>query len=51
MPRTSLYSHFERKKHDAMIHNVELEKDGGIRNPPAGFRQFFLDEERNLLDI
>jgi len=34
-----------------MIHNVELEKDGGIRNPPAGFRQFFLDEERNLLDI
>jgi len=43
--------YFERKKHEAMIHNVELDKDGGIRNPPPGFRQFFLDEERNLLDI
>jgi hypothetical protein len=34
-----------------MIHNLELGKDGGIENPPAGYRQFFLNEERALLDV
>jgi predicted ATPase len=43
--------YFERDEHGAMIHNLELGKDGSITNPPTGFRQFFLDEERRLLDI
>lgn len=43
--------YFERQKHGAMIHNIELDKDGGIANPPEGYRQFFLNEERALLDV
>lgn len=43
--------YFERQKHGAMIHNLELDKDGGIANPPAGYRQFFLNEERDLLGV
>jgi hypothetical protein len=43
--------YFERQKHGAMIHNLELDKEGGISNPPAGYRQFFLNEERALLDV
>ncbi|MGA3024299.1 MAG: DUF3696 domain-containing protein [Bryobacteraceae bacterium] len=42
--------YFERTKHGATIHNLDLDKDGGITNPPAGYRQFFLNEERDLLD-
>jgi hypothetical protein len=43
--------YFERQKHGAMIHSIELDKAGGIANPPAGYRQFFLNEERDLLDV
>jgi hypothetical protein len=43
--------YFDRQKQGAMIHNLELAKDGTIVNPPVGYRQFFLDEERDLLDI
>jgi len=43
--------YFERKKSGAKIHNIELDANGGITNPPAGFRQFFLNEERELLGI
>lgn len=43
--------YFERDEHGATIHNLELGKGGSIANPPTGFRQFFLDEERRLLDI
>jgi hypothetical protein len=43
--------YFERQKHGAMIHNIELDKDGSIANPPASYRQFFLNEERTLLDV
>ena len=43
--------YFERQKHGATIHNLELDKDGGIANPPEGYRQFFLNEERALLDV
>ena len=42
--------YFERQKLGAMIHNLELDKNGAITNPPAGYRQFFLNEERDLLD-
>jgi hypothetical protein len=43
--------YFERQKHGAMIHNLELDKKGSITNAPDGFRQFFLDEENELLGI
>jgi predicted ATPase len=42
---------FERHEHGATIHNIEIDKEGAITNPPPGFRQFFLDEERRLLSI
>src|SRR5271157_1525099 len=43
--------YFERVGHGADIHNLELDKTGSIVNPPPGFRQFFLNEERDLLGI
>jgi predicted ATPase len=43
--------YFERHKHGATIHNLELDKRGSISNPPPKYRQFFLDEERRLLDL
>ena len=43
--------YFERTKHGATIHHLELDKDGGIANPPAGYRKFFLNEERDLLGV
>jgi hypothetical protein len=43
--------YFERQKHGATIHNLELDKSGSITNAPDGFRQFFLDEENELLGI
>ena len=43
--------YFERVKNGAVIHNVELDQTGSIVDPPEGFRQFFLDEERKLLGV
>jgi hypothetical protein len=43
--------YFERGKPSATIHNLELDANGSITNPPPGFRQFFLKEERDLLGI
>jgi hypothetical protein len=43
--------YFERGKNGAVIHNLELEKDGSIIDAPKGYRRFFLDEEYRLLDI
>jgi hypothetical protein len=43
--------YFERGRSGAKIHNLELDANGSITNPPPGFRQFFLSEERELLGI
>jgi hypothetical protein len=43
--------YFERGRSGATIHNLELDTNGSITNPPPGFRQFFLKEERDLLGI
>lgn len=43
--------YFERRPRGAQIYNIVLEKDGQIANPPKGYRQFFLNEERTLLQI
>jgi len=43
--------YFERGKSGATIYSLELDANGSITNPPPGFRQFFLKEERDLLGI
>jgi hypothetical protein len=43
--------YFERGKKGAMIHHLELAEDGGIMNPPKGYREFFLNESDRLLDL
>jgi hypothetical protein len=43
--------YFERGKSGATIHNLKLDANGSITNPPPGFRQFFLHEERDLLGV
>jgi hypothetical protein len=43
--------YFQREEHGAVIHNLTLDKDGNIANPPSDYRQFFLNEERSLLGI
>jgi hypothetical protein len=43
--------YFERNKQGATVHNLELDKNGSIMNPPPGYRQFFLNEERYLLGV
>jgi hypothetical protein len=43
--------YFERVGHGAEIHHLELDTAGSIIDPPPGFRQFFLNEERDLLGI
>lgn len=43
--------YFERGRNGATIYNLELDKNGSIVDPPPGYRQFFLNEERDLLGI
>ena len=50
-PEDVSFLYFERGKPSATIHTLELDANGGITNPPPGFRQFFLNEERDLLGI
>ena len=43
--------YFERGQHGSTVHNLDLDKGGSIENPPESYRQFFLDEERQLLGV
>lgn len=43
--------YFERKKGVARIHELEFDELGNVFNAPRGYRQFFLEEERQLLGI
>ena len=43
--------YFERSRDGARIHNLQLDQHGNILNAPDTYRQFFMDEERRLLDI
>jgi putative AbiEii toxin of type IV toxin-antitoxin system len=51
LPQDVSLLYFERKQSGAMIHAIQLGEDGGIIDPPDGYRQFFLDEERSVLDV
>lgn len=41
---------FDRRKIRTRIHQLALDGDGSILNPPRSYRQFFLQEELSLLD-
>lgn len=41
--------YFERQKDGARIHPMTTDEKGNLLAAPAGYRQFFLDEERRLL--
>ncbi|MBM3333709.1 DUF3696 domain-containing protein [Candidatus Sumerlaeota bacterium] len=41
--------YFERDDGGVTIHELRIDEQGNILNPPRGYRQFFLDEERKLL--
>jgi hypothetical protein len=43
--------YFERQANGAVVHTLELDRDGSITNPPSGYRQFFLKEELSLLGV
>ncbi len=40
---------FEKKNGHSKIHPISLDKEGNVVGAPAGYRQFFLEEEINLL--
>lgn len=41
--------YFERKNGQANIHRLTLDEHGNLLDPPAGYRSFFLEEERRFL--
>ena len=41
--------YFDKQGYETTIHQIELDDLGNIVNPPPGYRQFFLDEQMNLL--
>jgi predicted ATPase len=46
---TVLY--FERVKGDVIVHSIKIDDNGELRDVPAGYRSFFLNEERRLLGL
>lgn len=41
--------YFERTNGQANIHRLALDEHGNLLDPPAGYRRFFLEEERRFL--
>ena len=41
--------YFERRNGEAHIHELSLDDQGNILDPPPGYRSFFLEEERRFL--
>lgn len=42
--------YFQREGACVRIHEIRLDEHGNVLAPPPGYRQFFLDEQRQLLD-
>jgi predicted ATPase len=40
---------FEKKNGHSKIYPISLDREGNVVNPPSSYRQFFLEEELNLL--
>ncbi len=43
--------YFERRGHDSVIHQLNLDENANITNTPRGYRKFFLDEEKKFLGL
>jgi len=43
--------YFERVKGNVVVHTIEVDDNGELRDVPAGYRSFFLNEERRLLGL
>ena len=41
--------YLEKKNGTVRVHNISLNADGELIDPPASYREFFLDETRKLL--
>lgn len=41
--------YFDKQGYETTIHQIQLDDLGNVVNPPPGYRQFFLDEQMNLL--
>jgi hypothetical protein len=43
--------YFERKGSEVMIHSLSVDEHGNIQGAPAGYRKFFLEEERRFFRV
>ena len=43
--------YFEQGKGGVKIHPIEIDAAGNITGVPAGYRRFFLDEQRRFLGV
>jgi hypothetical protein len=50
-PKDVAILYFERVKGDVVVHTIEIDDKGELRDVPAGYRRFFLNEERRLLGL
>ncbi len=48
-PKDVSLLYFERRNGEAHIHELALDDQGNILDPPPGYRSFFLEEERRFL--
>ena len=48
-PQRVLILFFERQGVETRVHPIELDRKGNLLNAPPSYRQFFLDEQMNLL--
>jgi len=42
---------FERDELDVRIHSLRIDEEGNIKNAPAGYRHFFMEETRRSLGL
>ena len=42
---------FEKGTHNGRVHNLALDEEGNIVNPPTSYREFFLEETNKILGI
>ncbi len=50
-PQQLAVLYFERDGTGARIHSMSVDQQGNLLDSPAGYRQFFLDEERRLFGL
>jgi predicted ATPase len=48
-PKDVSLLYFKRTEHGSVVHNINLDTQGEITDPPPGYRQFFMNEVQSLL--